>query len=406
MKFKIISLYLICVVFLASCGGVTPYPTALAASPTFASTATAQIPTLTPASVSTNSRTTNLLIVQSPNSDWLTHVPEQSGEKIYSVSISNDKTLFIIYTSLGIYFYNTKTLKQERIISEIRVANSGNHAPIALSSDGRYLAVSNGNQVVLQDIDANRKIGEFSHPSKKAQDFYLEFNPNGDRILLTSYVSEYYSDGIAVNFSLYNLNGELLFEKYFPGDFTHYYYRLTEDEKLYLFFGSMYSESFPLELYIVDTQTGKILSSVVYNFETNSYNSENVFYDISPDGKIMAVSLVQDGENKTQLIDAQTHETLEILNVGSVELLPKTNGGDSVQWKIFTNQVRRGGWFLPDYQIAQKCNQKIDPETGFISFGNKMMLLIPSFRDIKAVEIWDTSTCRLENGIALFDSEK
>lgn len=47
MKPKIISIYLICAVFLASCGGVTPYPTALAASPTFASTATTQIPTPT-----------------------------------------------------------------------------------------------------------------------------------------------------------------------------------------------------------------------------------------------------------------------------------------------------------------------------------------------------------------------
>ncbi len=47
MKLKIISTYLICAIFLASCGGVTPYPTALAASPTFATTATAQIPTPT-----------------------------------------------------------------------------------------------------------------------------------------------------------------------------------------------------------------------------------------------------------------------------------------------------------------------------------------------------------------------
>jgi hypothetical protein len=49
MKFKIISLYLFCAVFLASCGGVTPYPTPLTVSPTLASTSTStlQIPTQT-----------------------------------------------------------------------------------------------------------------------------------------------------------------------------------------------------------------------------------------------------------------------------------------------------------------------------------------------------------------------
>lgn len=49
MKSKIISLYLVCTFFLASCGGVTPYPTPLTASPTLASasTSTPQIPTQT-----------------------------------------------------------------------------------------------------------------------------------------------------------------------------------------------------------------------------------------------------------------------------------------------------------------------------------------------------------------------
>lgn len=63
MKTKIVLLYLICTILLSACGGVTPYSTSLAASPTFALPSTKPVPTIT----------TTPTLTQTP---WNTPTPE------------------------------------------------------------------------------------------------------------------------------------------------------------------------------------------------------------------------------------------------------------------------------------------------------------------------------------------
>lgn len=357
--------------------------------------------TTTPPSQPTNTRevdfynpTSELISLQPDSSDWLSKIKTDSSQKIYGVAISQILERLAVYTSSGIYLYDMQTWKQIQKI-DIVFSSASKELPITFSLDGNLLGFAQDKDVIIWNLKTNKKVGSIKSLFGDNAPFYIEFSPSGDRIVLSTYSNSYFVDFLAVNFALYRLDGENLFNKFLLANHSEYYYRLTTDEKLYIFFNSMLSGIKPITMDIVNSENGTLLETVIYDDEIKSYTSEIVFYDITSDGQIGAV---QEGTNKTRFISIVTGDEIDTIEEWGIIFRPNSTF-ENIDWDTQIG-YRNTGIYIVKSSVITKCQFGERPSvTRVPQFDGKLILLVPYFHEITAIEIWNIENCKLERGI-------
>ena len=357
--------------------------------------------TATPHSQPTNTQevdfyypSSELISLQPDSLDWLSKIKTDSSQKIYGVAISQILETLAVYTSSGIYLYDMQTWKQIQKI-DIVFSSASKVLPITFSLDGKFVGFAQDKDVIIWNLKTNKKVGSIKSLVGDNAPFYIEFSPSGDRIVLSTYSSSYFVDFLAVNFALYRLDGENLFNKFLLANHSEYYYRLTTDEKLYIFFNSMLSGIKPITMDIVDSKNGTLLETVIYDDEIKSYTSETVFYDITSDGQIGAV---QEGTNKTKFISMVTGDKIDSIEEWEIIFRPNSTY-EKIDWDTQIG-YRITGFYDINSSVITKCQFSERPSaTRVPQFDGKLILLVPDFHEIEAIEIWNIENCKLERGI-------
>ena len=124
----------------------------------------------------------------------------------------------------------------------------------------------------------------------------IEFSPTGKSLFIKSEGFLTMCDGAGANFALYDIQGGLLFDRYVCTAYANHYFRFTSDDRLHLFLHTNYGVGSPLALHIVETPTGKLIESKIYDYELYKelYGERTIledeisYYDGSPDGSVLA----------------------------------------------------------------------------------------------------------------------
>jgi hypothetical protein len=320
-------------------------------------------------------------------------------ETVFDVASSRDKQNIAVFTSEGIYLYDSATLSLQRFIefqTEIPPQNYHLLSPsITFSPDGKRLVFSDKNWLFSWDIIEQKK-NERKYLSISAIPDWnisqIEYSPKGDRIMITTYGDYDRCEGTGVNFALYDIEFDLLFDHYFCTFNLENYYRFTSDNKVYIFYNHR-SMFFPLEFYNIELSTGNVIEETAYDLYSGT--AKNFIYDISLDGKEIAVGNYINYQLTTKIVDAISGAVLQEVNGGvdlSIEGIGKNRREDSI------------------HVLNEKCNIQNQPNVGnqytALTENNSKLLLIVSdwypftdWKNIKSLELWDVSTCEVEKTI-------
>lgn len=367
---------LIFALFLGGCAGITPAPTLPVAIPM-------AHPELEP--------------INAENIHRLEQVAQFGDGIIYGIAYSPNKQMIAVHVPKGIYLYDSSSLAQIGLIekSAPTTAIPGQYFPLAFSPDGKLLAFSNGWIVNIYDLSKNQYAEQAvfsSVPDWNVSE--IAFSPDGNRILLKTGGGLRRCDGGGVNYALYDFNSHLLYDRYFCTQETKSYYRFTQDGKFYLFFASIMTYDFPLEVYVVDSQTGELLESSVYEYP-EEYNPEKFFYDVSFDGNILATARYEGNNFHTFLLDATTRAKLAQAD-GLIEFVKSE---DSIySWRpIKAMHTQRGETDL----LVEMCTNPSIPRISKAVELEKDKVVTQSD---SLLEVINLSTCTVENSVHFHSS--
>lgn len=325
--------------------------------------------------------------------------PSKAVEVVFDVAISRDKQNLAVFTSEGIYLYDSATLSLERFIefqTEIPTQNYHLLSPsITFSPDGKRLVFSDKNWLFSWDTIEQKK-NEKKYLSISAIPDWsisqIEYSPKGDRIMIATYGDHDRCEGIGVNFALYNVEFDLLFDRYFCTFNLENYYRFTSDNKVYIFYNHR-SMFFPLEFYNIDLSTGNVIEEATYDLYSGT--AKDFIYDVSIDGKEIAVGNYINYQLTTKIVDAISGAVLQEINGGvdlSIEGIGKYRKENSIE------------------VLNEKCNIQNQPDKGnqytvLAEINSKLLLLISDWypftdwKNVKSLELWDISVCKVEKTI-------
>lgn len=340
----------------------------------------------------------SLEVISPDNIDRLEEIDVWGEGNIYSVALSPDEETIAVYTATGIHLYDSKTLIKTQSLDSFDPHAHKSPPPIAFSPDGKYLAYFEGEAAIFLNLSTSHREKKIFSLIEEYEPSRIEFSPESNHIVVTALGYNSPCDNSGINFALYNLKGHLLFDRYFCNFYADHYYRLTTDGKLYIFFKSRMIILVPLELNVVDLDTGSLIESASYDPE--DYDPQDLFYDVSPDGKLLASSEFKDSVGITKILDAQTREVLQVID-GKIEFYVNENG--EVVWRD------RDWLYTQEYYMNEKCEIKhhdIDEYKIVFSFENKVVLSFSHFRDIDTLELWNLSTCDVENAISFSSAEE
>lgn len=364
---------------LIGCGGITPIQP-IEKESTVTSTpkenqASVNVPTLTAAS------------------------PSKSVEIVFDVASSRDKQNIAVFTSEGIYLYDSATLSLERFIefqTEIPTQNYLLLSPsITFSPDGKRLVFSDKNWLFSWDIIEQKKNERKFLSISAIPDWnisQIEYSPKGDRIMIATYGYYDRCEEIGVNIALYDVDLDLMFDRYFCTFNLENYYRFTSDNKAYIFY-NLRGMFFPLEFYNIDLSTGNVIEEATYDLYSGT--AKNFIYDVSLDGKEIAVGNYINYQLSTEIVDAISGAVLQEVNGGvdlSIEGIGRYRKENSIE------------------VLNEKCDIQNQPDAGnqytvLVENNSKLLLIISDWypftdwKNVKSLELWDISVCKVEKTI-------
>jgi WD40 repeat protein len=263
---------------------------------------------------------------------------------------------------------------------------------IAFTPDGNKLVFSNKNWIYSWDLinkteNDNLILSVSTIPEWEISE--IEYSPKGDRIMITTHGGDDKCDNEGVNFALYDVEFNLLFDRYFCTIISENYYRFTLDDSVYIFYNAR-SIFFPLEFYKVELSTGNVKEKAVYDLYSG--NAENFIYDVSPDGQFLAIGNYSKYQFSTRIVDANSGNTLQEVDGGidfsleGIGKLRKSNTNEVVNEKCgITNKPDEGN----QYTILMSNDVKtIFTVSDWYPFSD--------WKSIKSLELWDLSTCKIE----------
>ena len=345
----------------------------------------------------------NLEPISPQNIDQLAVVGQLGTGKIYGTALSPDRQTLAVYTISGIYLYESQTLEQTLFIEDPVTGLSGeHHLPVIFSRDGKKLVYADGPYLKFWDLTAKEWDNGYFRSAIPNWDIdQIEFSPDGEHIVIRTQAGNAPCDGQGINYALYDLAGNLLFDRYWCGSSAKHYYRFTEDGKVYFFLGSMMTVVFPLEIHVVDIATGSLLEAVYYEgnrSHTNfsELNLAKLFYDVSPDGKLLATIYYTNGRAVRQILDSATREVVSPLAVDwNDEFLPFKN--EKITWQPILGEIS-------DPTISDlPCNlvpSTLEEYRKLLVTDKFVILYVLHFREIQRLELWELQECQIKRKIS------
>ena len=331
------------------------------------------------------------------------HITTLGDGFILGTALSSDLKTLAIRTGKGVYLYDSSTLEQNTFIDTSEAPDYSkwhwiDTKPLAFSADGNYLAFSIDERVYIWDTLANRRLQD-SRPIGTIPDWEpvsIEFNKDSDRVLVITEGFLTNCDGVGANLALYEFDGTLLFDRYSCGRPHNNYYRFTLDNKLYLFLNNIHPLAQPNEVYIFDVIEGTLLESSIINItewmndldHVNFLNSEAFYYDVAPDGSLLASLAFENETLFTKIIDTKTREVITTAN-GRIEFVSAETGDYTWQEKISTSP------YLSEVCDFQTPNLRVDAYKQITS--NQAISILEFTRQNKLVdiELWSLESCKL-----------
>jgi WD40 repeat protein len=354
-------------------------------------------PTNTPAPLPESNYPMALEVISPENVDRLEQIDRWGEGNIHSVAVSPDEKTIAVYTVSGIHLYDSMTLEETRFI-DTGISNKYSNLPIAFSPDGQLLAYSDGQIISLWDLTINEQRDWFFSAVPDWQVINIDFNPDGNRVLVEVYGFYKGYDGSNVNFALYDLDGHLLFDQYGFADYYRNTFRFTADGRLFLFFNSVWNIQTTLRIYIVDQSNGQLLTSEWF---TTDSDQESSYYDISPNGKYIASFIYDGGKGITTIKESKTGEAIQ--SVEGLILFVNSSDGKPA-WERSPYIV-----YFDDKEetVSETCG--IVNESGhtdyqeLFSSENKAVIFNTKIFLSESLALWNFSTCEIEKEI-LFPS--
>jgi WD40 repeat protein len=184
-------------------------------------------------------------------------IAELGAGKLYDTVVSQDGLTFATVTASGVTLYDMETFEeihhQEHYIYPA--------APFTFSPDGKYLVYTDHVKVNQINIESWEMETLFYIPGQKSQIEELIFTPKGNRIFVVNQYGSYKCDGLEVNYSLFTLDGNLLFSRNVCGAYFRSLHQFNIDDTTSLEFINMMSAAYPYELYRIDNETGNVLAA-------------------------------------------------------------------------------------------------------------------------------------------------
>lgn len=331
----------------------------------------------------------SLEVISPDNIERLEEIDVLGEGRIYSVALSPDEKTIAVYTATGIHLYDSKTLIETDFIDPFDSKLLGSRHPMAFSPDGKFLAFFEDEYISLWNLTNNQRKNWIYSPIEDYKPSKIEFSPQGDHIVITSLGIYRPCDGPGINFALYDLEGRLLFDRYYCDADVENYYRLTPDGKWYIFYSSIWAP-FPIELLVVDLDSGSLIESAYY--DPDDYDLQDFYYDVSPDGKLLASLESNESIKRTRILDARTREVLQVVD-GIIEFY--VNENEEIVWREGDGvwQYNRDFNFnekCEDYFIGRGVSEKI------FAFENKAVIY---FYPV-TLELWNLSTCEFEKVVS------
>lgn len=340
------------------------------------------------------------------NIDKLEQVNALGLGRVYGYAVSLDKSKIAIYVNDEIKIYDTETLTEKQTITAGKYKSQNDlrrdsWSILTFSQDGETLAFTDGYWVSVWDISTNQRINRFPSLVPNWSVVSITFSPNAGQLVLTTLGGSLRCDGRDMNFALYNLDGQLLFDQYSCADYSNNYYEFVSDDKVYFVFSSIMTDKFPSRFYLVEVENGTLLESSAYDYDADPSITQTVLYDVSPDGKILAYALYGNEKPITKLVDYSTRETIEVLD-GLVEFLYADN---KVIW-----QARNIALAISEQDLeSKKCGlENIHPVDNYKElFVNKSLaiLLVSHFGKFAYLDLFDLDACQTIKRISYPASE-
>ncbi len=310
-------------------------------------------------------------------------------------ALSPDGSKLAVYTNSGIYIYDIEMLTKVTFseFSNLDYQPRLWAGAIAFNPDGTMIAISDkqaDHAVDIWDLETGKYLtGTYDIPNGHYVT-EIEFSPDGNSIFIRStYPSsmrcEMPEDSLALHiYPLEPSSSTKIFEKYFcdyvPGEF-----RFTKGGKFYLFRRSM---AYDYWVSIVDTKTGQIIEDNQYEYK------DGEFYDISPDGVVLAVAETQNDQQVTKLVDAKMKTTLMVIPYKVRFLNDETRfmvRDESNVWKLWQD----GRIFCSFDEVKGYPKWKFSADENYFAIAKSYK----SNQVDKSIQIWSTSNCKKTNTI-------
>ena len=318
-----------------------------------------------------------------------------SDGKVLAIAASKTNDLIAVQKRSGVKLFDANTLEELSYIPASRdwLSFKGKDIPLKFSPDGQFLLISFGTQISFWDVENQTYLENriYSHIADwTITDF--ELTPDLNHILVKTIGGSRICEG-GVNWALYDLNSNLLFDHYGCQQYSYNYYRFTDDGKVYFFFGSIMTMIRPLTVHGVDINTGVNFLSLFYDGpsefdataeELNQF-TDGMFFDISPDGRYIASQDYDNSNNRGLVIREMT--TNEIV--------------EDVDWEPIAHN---------HYQVdtfETPCSWDEELEEGNLSQNyknvwesdDKMVVSISAYHSYfvatASLQLWDTQNCEL-----------
>lgn len=324
--------------------------------------------------------------------------------QVHDVATSADQSKIAVYVNNEIKIYDAGSLGEIITIlaGTYNSKNDRHQNIIEFSPDGKTLAFTNGQFVLIWDLKANKRINGFSSLIPEWGVTNIEFSPNGERLLVTTSGGSWRCDGRDTNYSLYDLSGNLLFSQYACADYTINKYKFISDDKIYFSFSSIFIDKVPQRFYLVSLRDGNLLETSKFDYAVEASNFQEKLYDVSPSGRLFAYVVYESDKTYTKLIDSTTRTHIETIE-GLIEFFDD-NGVDN--WR------KKSVDFQPTEEklISEKCvvkNLSIFEKIREIAVNNnKIVLEVSRSNKFAYLELLDLNSCQVIKRIEYSSANK
>ena len=329
-------------------------------------------------------------------------------------ALSPDESLIAVYTSTGIHVYETMTLEEQYFLEfeypPTEFYKKWNLSSAALDFDPQMekIVFTKNHGVYFWNLLSNEIENNFIYEISDYIPVSVEFSFEGNHLVIRGRGSYAPCEGPGSNFSIYNVSGQLKFNTYVCDAYgANNYYRITEDNKVYFFF--LYGATLqPVGIHVFDLDTDLLVKSIMlgyeeyilaHNLSTFDFKKE-LYYDVSPDGKLLASMDYVDEKLVTYMMNSNTREVIDTVD-GRVKFIINENNEVEIQQDISTYYV--------DSELGQRCNLLDRSKSEFIELMNNEDLHLVIIRDdnkFQTLELWNIESCQIENWISFLSASE